>query len=180
MPIPPPMENDGKYVVSLGKLVKWMAEKAEGVGVDIFCEFPASEALIEGERVNGVRTGDRGIGREGGRKANFEPGVDIVSRVTVLGEGPRGTLAHEIGRRFALDEGCNPQVYSIGIKEVWELPPGRIQPGQVAHTMGWPLGMNNFGGGFLYGMQDDLLISAWWSAWTTRIPTSIRTWSSSG
>jgi electron-transferring-flavoprotein dehydrogenase len=158
LPIPPPLENEGKYVASLGKLLRWLAGKAEEVGVDVFCEFPAAEALLDGERVVGVRTGDRGISHEGARKANFEPGVDVLSRVVVLGEGPRGTLAGQLGARLGLDEGANPQVYAIGLKEVWELPAGRVRPGQVAHTMGWPLDLGTFGGGFLYGMQDDLLI----------------------
>ena len=158
MPIPPPLENEGKYVASLGKLLKWMAPKVEAVGVDIFCEFPASEVLLGGDRVVGVRTADRGVAHDGTRKANYEPGVDIASRVTVLGEGPRGTLAKQLNERFALDRDANPQVYSIGLKEVWELPEGRVTPGEVTHTMGWPLDLETFGGGFLYGMQDDQLI----------------------
>ena len=158
MPIPPPLENEGKYVASIGKLLKWMASRAEDVGVDIFCEFPASQALIEDNRMVGARTGDRGISHEGEKKANYEPGVDIISRVTVLGEGPRGTLSRQLNERFVLDEGRNPQIYTLGIKEVWELPEGRVRPGQVTHTMGWPLDMHTFGGGFLYGMRNDLLI----------------------
>ncbi len=146
MPIPPMMENDGKYVASLGKLTKWMAAKAEEVGVDVFCEFPGSEVLLEGDQVVGVRTGDRGIGHDGQQKANYEPGVDILSRVTVLGEGPRGTLSEQLNKRLALDAEANPQVYAIGIKEVWELPSGRVEPGQVAHTMGWPLDRHTFEG----------------------------------
>ncbi len=158
MPIPPPMENEGKYVCSLGKLVKWMAARVEAAGVDVFCEFPASELLWDGDRVAGVRTGDRGRDREGKPKANFEPGVDVRSRVVVLGEGPRGTLAGQIEKRLDLTAGRNPQTYAIGIKEVWELPPGRIEPGEVIHTMGWPLDLGTFGGGFIYGMEHDLLI----------------------
>ncbi len=158
LPIPPPLENEGKHVVSLGKLVRWMADRLEQAGVDVFCEFPADELLWEGERVVGVRTADRGRARDGSPKANFEPGVDIRSRVVVLGEGPRGTLAKTLEERLGLTAGRNPQTYSIGIKEVWELPPGRLEPGEVIHTMGWPLGLGTFGGGFLYGMRDDLAI----------------------
>ena len=158
MPIPPPLENDGKYVASLGKLLKWMAPKAERAGVDIFCEFPAAEVLLEGDRVVGVRTSDRGVGHDGQRKANFEAGVDIRSRVVVLGEGPRGTLAQQLNQRLSLDADRNPQVYALGIKEVWELPEGRVEPGAIAHTMGWPLDRHTYGGGFLYGMKNDLLI----------------------
>ena len=158
LPIPPPMENEGKYVCSLGRLVKWMAGKVEEAGVDIFCEFPATELLWDGDRVAGVRTGDRGLDHEGRPKANYEPGVDIRARVVVLGEGPRGTLAKTLEDRLGLNAGKNPQTYAIGIKEVWELPGGRIEPGEVIHTMGWPLDMGTYGGGFIYGMRDDLLI----------------------
>ncbi len=158
LPIPPPLENEGKYVASLGKLLKWLAPRVEALGVDIFCEFPAARAVIEDGRVAGVVTGDKGVGHDGGKKANYEPGVEIRSQVVVLGEGPRGTLTGQLERAFDLTAGKNPQVYSIGLKEVWELPPGRVAPGEVVHTMGWPLDRHTFGGGFLYGMQDDLLI----------------------
>ncbi|MBT8491606.1 MAG: NAD(P)/FAD-dependent oxidoreductase, partial [Deltaproteobacteria bacterium] len=161
MPIPPPLENDGKYVASLGKLAKWMAAKCEDAGVDIFCEFPAAEVLADEKsgRVTGVRTGDRGIGHDGKRKANFEPGVDIMTRALILAEGARGTLAKRLEKKHDLTAGKNPQVYAIGVKEVWELPPGRIEPGEIAHTMGWPLDSSTYGGGFVYGMKDDLLIA---------------------
>jgi len=158
LPIPPPLDNHGNRVASLGKLLKWMAPKVEAAGVDVFCEFPAAEALVENGRVVGVRTGDRGIAHDGSRKANFEPGIDIRTQAVVLGEGPHGTLVKQLDSRFDLHAGKNPQVYSIGIKEVWELPPGRIAPGTVIHTMGWPLGSGTFGGGFLYAMEGDLLI----------------------
>jgi electron-transferring-flavoprotein dehydrogenase len=164
LPEPPQLKNHGNYVASLGKVVKWMAKEVEALGVDIFCEFPGRELLYDdsaegqGRRVAGVRTGDKGIGKDGRRKANFEPGVDIRSQMTVLGEGPRGTLAKQLDTRFGLSEGKNPQVYAIGIKEVWELPQGRFAPGDIWHTMGWPLWPDHFGGGFIYGMQDNLLI----------------------
>ena len=157
--IPPPLQNHGKYVASLGKLCKWMAPKVEAAGVDVFTEFPAALALIDNGSVVGVRTGDKGIDKHGKPKANFEPGVDVRARVTVLGEGPRGTLAKQLEDAFKLQEGRNPQIYAIGLKEVWEVPPGRVKPGMVIHTMGWPLGTENFGGGFLYGMQNDQLIA---------------------
>jgi electron-transferring-flavoprotein dehydrogenase len=156
--LPPALRNHGNYVASLGKLVQWMAAKAEEAGVDVFPEFPATLALLEDGRVVGVRTGDRGIDREGKKKANYEPGIDIRSQVTLLGEGPRGTLAKQLDTAFQLSAGRNPQVYSIGIKEIWELPEGRVEPGMVTHTMGWPLGTQTFGGSFLYGMQGDQLI----------------------
>jgi electron-transferring-flavoprotein dehydrogenase len=156
--LPPAFHNHGNYVCSLGKLVKWMAPQVEEAGVDIFTEFAASEALIEGGRVLGVRTGDRGIDHQGNPKANFEPGMDIHTRVTVLGEGPRGTLAKQLEEKLDLGAGQNPQIYAIGIKEIWEVPDGRIEPGEVIHTMGWPLDTKTFGGGFLYGMQDSQFI----------------------
>ncbi|MCB1055226.1 MAG: electron transfer flavoprotein-ubiquinone oxidoreductase [Acidobacteria bacterium] len=158
MPIPPMMVNRGKYVGSLGKLLKWMEPKLEEAGINIFCEFPATEVLLDGERVLGVRTGDRGLDEHGKPKANHEPGVDIHSQVVVLGEGVRGTLAKQLEETLRLREGRNPQLYAIGIKEVWEVPAGRIQPGKVIHSMNWPLGFDTFGGGFIYGMQDDQVI----------------------
>ena len=158
MPIPPMLNNKGKYVLSLGKLLKWMEPKLEELGVNVFCEFPATEALVENGRVIGVRTGDRGVDHHGKHKRNYEPGADVHSKVVVLGEGPRGTLTKQLESQFDLCAGSNPQIYAIGIKEVWELPPGRVQPGEVIHTMSWPLGFDTFGGGFIYGMQDNQLI----------------------
>jgi len=158
LPIPPMLDNEGKWVASLGKLVKWMAAKVEAEGVDVFAGFPGRSLLLDGQRVAGVRTGDRGLDKQGEKKANYEPGIDICTKVVVLGEGPRGTLTGQLERSHGLAAGRNPQVYAIGIKEVWEIPGGRVSPGDVAHTMGWPLGLHTFGGGFLYGMRDDLLI----------------------
>jgi electron-transferring-flavoprotein dehydrogenase len=156
--LPPQMRNQGKFVASLGKLVKWLAKEAEALGVDVFAEFPGRDLLYDGERVTGVRTGDRGLDRQGRRKANFEPGVDVVAQITLLGEGPRGTLAKQLEAKLALSKDANPQVYALGIKEVWELPKGRFAAGEIAHTLGWPLWPDLFGGGFVYGMQDDLTI----------------------
>jgi electron-transferring-flavoprotein dehydrogenase len=158
LPIPPPLENEGNYVTSVGKLAKWLAAKVEAAGVHIFYETPAARVLVEDGRVVGVRTGDKGISRGGDRKANYEPGVDVRAKVTVLGEGPRGTLAKQLDETLGLSAGKNPQLYALGIKEVWDLPPGRIEPGQVIHTLGWPLDGSTFGGGFLYGMQNHQLI----------------------
>ncbi|MCB1035386.1 MAG: NAD(P)/FAD-dependent oxidoreductase, partial [Acidobacteria bacterium] len=158
MPIPPMLKNVGKQVASLGKLLKWMEPQLEEVGVDLFCEFPGAEMLLDGDKVIGVRTGDRGIDHHGKPKANYEPGVDVHAQVVVLGEGPRGTLAKQLEGQLGLAEGKNPQIYAIGVKEVWDLPPGRIQAGDVIHSMNWPLGFDTFGGGFIYGMKDDQLI----------------------
>ena len=155
--IPPPLNNHGKYVVSLNKLIRWLGPVVEEAGVDIFPEFPGDQVLLEGQRVIGVRTGDKGIGRDGQPKGNFEPGVDIHAKVTVFGEGSRGSLVKKLVEKLKLDEGRNPQVYAAGVKEIWELPKGRVKPGWVMHTLGYPLPSDTFGGGFIYGMQNDLL-----------------------
>jgi electron-transferring-flavoprotein dehydrogenase len=156
--VPPTLANHGCHVAALGKLVKWLGKEVEALGIDLFCEFPGREIRLDGERVVGVVTGDRGRDKEGRPKANYEPGVEIRAGITLLGEGPRGTLAKQLDRRLALSRDANPQVYALGLKEVWQLPAGRVKPGDVIHTMGWPLGFELFGGGFVYGMQDDLLI----------------------
>jgi electron-transferring-flavoprotein dehydrogenase len=155
---PPTLANHGCHVAALGKLVKWLGKELEALGIDLFCEFPGREILLDGERVTGVVTGDRGLDKEARPKANFEPGVEIRAGITLLGEGPRGTLAKQLDRQLGLSRDANPQVYAIGLKEVWQMPTGRVKAGDVIHTMGWPLGFELFGGGFVYGMQDDLLI----------------------
>jgi electron-transferring-flavoprotein dehydrogenase len=155
--IPPPLRNHGNYIASLGKMVRWMAARAEAAGIDLFPGFAATAPLIEGDAMVGVRTGDKGIDRNGNRRPNFEPGIDIRARVTLLCEGPRGTLTKVLVDRFKLDEGRHPQVYAVGIKEVWECPKGSLTPGRVTHTMGYPLDRETYGGSFIYHMADDLL-----------------------
>jgi electron-transferring-flavoprotein dehydrogenase len=158
MPIlPPPLRNHGNYVVSLNKLVRWLGEKCEDAGVNIFPEFPGAEMLYDGDAVIGVRTGDKGIDKTGKAKPNFEPGVDIAARVTVLGEGVRGSLAKQMIDRLKLDRDSDPQVYSVGIKELWEMPDDRFAPGSVIHTIGWPLDSHTFGGSWVYGMRDRII-----------------------
>jgi electron-transferring-flavoprotein dehydrogenase len=152
--LPPPLRNHGNYVVSLNRLVRWLADKCEAAGINIFPEFPGAEVLYEGSTVIGVRTGDKGIDKTGKAKPNFEPGVDIHARVTVLGEGVRGSLTKRMVRQLKLDEGRDPQVYSVGIKELWEVPDDRFPPGSVIHTLGWPLDSHTFGGSWIYGMRD--------------------------
>jgi electron-transferring-flavoprotein dehydrogenase len=154
---PPPLRNHGNYVVSLAKLLRWLAPICEEAGVNVFPEFPGVDLLVEGEQVVGVRTGDKGIDRHGRPKANFEPGVDLKARVVVLGEGPRGTLTKQACARLGLDTESDPQVYALGVKEVWELPEERLEAGTVLHTLGWPLPDEVFGGGFIYMMRDRLL-----------------------
>ena len=160
LPVPPPLVNKGKYVVSLGKLLKWLAPKVEEKGVDILCEFPASEILVDEDtkKVIGVRTGDKGIGHDGKPRPSHEPGVDIHAQAVVLGEGPRGTLTLQLEKKFDLMAGKNPMVYGVGLKEIWEVPEGRMAPGDVIHTLGWPLDSETYGGSFIYGMKDNQII----------------------
>ena len=142
-------------MISLNQLVKWLAQQAEARGIDLLAGFPGAEMLYEGDRVVGVRTGDKGIDKHGKRKPNFEPGVDLRAKVTILAEGARGSLTKQLVPRLKLDEGKFPMVYSIGVKELWEVPKGRLAKGAVIHTMGFPLDSRTFGGGFIYGFTDE-------------------------
>jgi len=155
---PPPLNNHGYYIVSLNRLTAWLGEQCEAAGVNIFPEFPGAEMLFgENDRVVGVRTGDKGIDKEGKQKSNYEPGVDLLAKVTVLGEGVRGSLTKKLVQRLGLDEGREPQVYSLGVKELWELPDGRYPAGRVTHTLGFPSDQWTYGGGWIYGMQNRIL-----------------------
>ncbi len=153
--IPPPLNNHGNYVVSLSRLTEWLGNIVEESGVDIFPDFAGTEVLYEGNRVIGVRTGDKGIDPNGHKKGNFEPGIDLHAKVTVFGEGSRGSLTKTLINRFNLEEGKNPQSHVVGVKEVWEIPEGRMQPGDVIHTMGYPHKSHTYGGGFIYGMKNN-------------------------
>jgi len=154
---PPPLNNHGNLVISMAKMNQWLASLAEENGVYLFPGFAGVELLYEGDRVVGVRTGDKGVGPDGQKKPNYEPGADILARVVVLGEGSRGSLTKEIIKRFGLDRGKNPPSFEVGVKEVWEIPAGRVEPGEVIHTLGYPLKSDTFGGGFIYGMKDNLV-----------------------
>src|SRR3954454_23392521 len=151
---PPPLQNHGNYIISLNRFVKWLGGLVEAAGIDIFTGFPAVEPLYDGDRVIGVRTGDKGIGKHGEQKATFEGGVDIRAKVTILTDGARGNLTKAVVRRLALDDGRQPQLYALGIKELWEIPAGRLPVGTVIHTMGYPLRMEEFGGAFIYAMPE--------------------------
>ena len=156
--VPPPLNNHGCYIVSLNKLVKWLGAMAEASGIDMmFPEFPGASLLYEGEKIVGVTTGDKGLDQAGERKSNFEPGVDIRAKVTVLGEGTRGSLTKGLVNKLGLQKSPNPQVYTVGVKEVWQLPEGTVHAGEVIHTMGYPLTKDCFGGAFIYGMENNLL-----------------------
>ncbi|HEX2123393.1 MAG TPA: NAD(P)/FAD-dependent oxidoreductase, partial [Thermoanaerobaculia bacterium] len=155
--MPPPLRNHGNYVISLGEMCRWLAPIVGEMGVDLFAEFAAARVLVEDGRVVGVRTGDKGIDKNGQPKPNFEPGVDIRAKITILAEGPRGTLTRQLAGLFDLYAGKHPQVYSLGVKELWQLPDDRYPAGSVIHTMGYPLDMDTFGGAFIYGMKERIV-----------------------
>ncbi|MET0249742.1 MAG: electron transfer flavoprotein-ubiquinone oxidoreductase [Sphingobium sp.] len=144
------MHNKGTFTGSLGNLCRWLAEQAEGLGVEIFPGFAAAEILYnEDGSVKGVATGDMGIDREGNRKGDYQPGLELHAKYTFFAEGARGHLTKIMKRQFALDAECEPQVYGLGMKELWDIDPAKHKPGLVVHTQGWPLS-DAYGGGFLY------------------------------
>ena len=151
---PPPLANHGNYVVSLNKMVKWLGGMVEKTGVNVFTQFAAASPIIEKGGLAGVITDDKGVDKNGKPKDNFTPGYELRARVTVLAEGPRGSITKKVVPALHLDN-INAQEYSIGIKELWEVQPGRIATGFVAHTMGWPVDSNMYGGGWMYGMRDN-------------------------
>ena len=151
---PPPLRNHGNYIVSVSKLAKWLGGLVEQAGVNVFTQFAGAQLIYEGEAVAGVITEDKGRDKDGKPKDNFTPGYELRAKITVLAEGPRGSLTKHLVADKNLG-GLNPQVYSIGVKELWEVPPGRITPGWVAHTLGWPLDSSMYGGGWIYGMQNN-------------------------
>jgi len=152
--IPAPLQNHGNYVISLNKFTRWFGEQVEESGVDIFAGFAGAELLIEGDTVVGVRTGDKGIDKLGHPKGNFELGIDVRAKITILAEGARGSLTKQLIRKFNLDKERNPQVFAVGVKEVWDVPKEENNRGRVIHTMGWPLRNEEFGGGFIYNMAE--------------------------
>jgi electron-transferring-flavoprotein dehydrogenase len=154
---PPPMRDHGNYVISLNRFAKWMGEKVEATGITIFTGFAGAELLVEGDRVVGVRTDDKGVDKTGQQKGNFEPGYDLKAKVVVLAEGTRGSLTKQLVGRFQLDKDRNPQTYGVGVKELWEVPAGRIVPGEVIYTMGWPLTSREYGGAWIYGGKDNVV-----------------------
>ncbi len=153
--VPPEMNNMGKPIISLGRFCEWLAEKAEEMGVMIFPGFAGDQILWDGDTVIGVRTGDKGVGPDGQPRDNFEPGMDLTSPVTIIGEGPRGHLARQVIHKRKLDAGKNPMVYEIGCKEILELPAGSVKESFAVHGLGYPLDMKTFGGWFMYSMGGD-------------------------
>jgi electron-transferring-flavoprotein dehydrogenase len=155
LPTPPQMHNKGNYIISLGNLCRWLAQQAEGLGVEIYPGFAAAEVLYDDfGRVRGVATGNMGVGKDGEPTANFTPGVELHGKFTLLAEGCRGSLTKQVTERYQLRLGADPQTYGIGLKELWEIEPAKHQPGKIVHTVGWPLTSDVYGGSFLYHLEN--------------------------
>ena len=158
---PPPLRDHGNYVISLNRFVKWLGGKVEESGITIFTGFAGSELLFDadkdGGRVSGVLTDDKGVDKQNRPKSNFEPGYKLQAKITILAEGTRGSLTKQLITRCALDHDRNLQTYGQGIKELWEVPAGRIAPGEVIYTMGWPLTTKEYGGAWIYGSKDNVV-----------------------
>ena len=156
LPIPPSLENGGNFIISLGNLCRWLAKQAEALGVEIYPGFAAAEVLYdESGAVRGVATGDMGVARDGTHTDNYQPGVELHAQQTVIAEGCRGSLSKELIARFKLAADSEPQVYGLGIKELWEIDPALHHQGRVIHTLGWPMDAATYGGGFLYHLEDN-------------------------
>ncbi|MEL6752179.1 MAG: NAD(P)/FAD-dependent oxidoreductase, partial [Pseudomonadota bacterium] len=154
--MPPLMNNHGNFIVSLGNVCRWLAEKAEALGVEVFPGFAASEVLYnEAGAVIGVATGDMGIQRDGTPGPNFERGVELHGKYTLIGEGARGSLAKRIIKRYELNAKSSPQKYGLGFKELWQIDPAKHDAGKVLHSLGWPLKNNQDGGSFIYHIEDN-------------------------
>ena len=156
--LPKCFHNEGNYIISLGNFTRWLAQQAEGLGVEIFAGFPAAEVLYnDNGSVKGVATGNLGLGKDGEPTENFQLGMELHAKYTIFAEGSRGQLGRQLIDRFKLDAGQDPQSYSIGIKELWEIDPARHQPGLALHSAGWPLDNDTYGGSFLYHMENNLV-----------------------
>lgn len=154
--LPQCSQNHGNYIISLGALTRWLAGQAEALGVEIFPGFAAAQVLYDDKgAVTGVATGNMGVEKSGEPGPNFQIGMELLGKYTVFAEGSRGHLGKQLIAKFKLDEGCDPQSYGIGIKEVWEVDPARHEPGLVLHTAGWPMDDATYGGSFLYHMEDN-------------------------
>ena len=151
----PYMSNSGNYAASLGQICRYLAVKAEEKGVEIYTGFAIDELLYKEGKVAGAKTKDTGLDHHGNQLENFQAGTRIEARITILAEGTRGSLTKTLIKKFNLDYGRNEQVYSLGCKEVWSVPEGNIKAGQIYHTMGFPLDNDEFGGGFIYGLNDN-------------------------
>jgi electron-transferring-flavoprotein dehydrogenase len=161
--VPPPLRDHGNYVISLNKFAKWMGQKVEEAGITVFTGFAGSELLWADDSrdpetacVKGVLTDDKGVDKEGQPKGNFEPGYELRAKVTILAEGTRGSLAKELIGRLGLEDPEHAQTYGVGIKELWEIPAGRVAKGEVVYTLGYPLTSREYGGAWIYGITDTL------------------------
>ena len=152
--LPACFQNHGNYIVSLGNVCRWLAKQAESAGVEIFPGFAAAEVLYDGQVVKGVATGDLGINRRGEKTDAYQEGMELHGKYTFFAEGCRGHLGKQLEEKYRLREGADPQVYGIGLKELWEVPAERHQPGLVMHTAGWPLDASTYGGSFLYHLEN--------------------------
>lgn len=153
--VPKNMHNHGNYIISLGNLCRWLAEQAEGMGVEVYPGFAAAETIIEDGQVKGIITGDMGVARDGSEKDGYMPGMELRAKYTLFTEGCRGHLGKQLIRDFKLDEGKDPQHYGLGIKELWDIDPAKHEPGLVVHTTGWPLTESgSTGGSFLYHLEN--------------------------
>ena len=159
--VPPPLRDHGNYVISINKFVKWLGQKVEEAGITVFTGFAGSELLFEDDsrdpelaRVTGVRTDDKGVDKQGQPKANFEPGYDLRAKITILAEGTRGNCAKQLIERLELEDSYHAQTYGVGIKELWEIPAGRVAKGEVIYTLGYPLTTREYGGAWIYGISE--------------------------
>ncbi len=148
--LPKCFHNEGNYIISLGEVCRWLGQQAEALGVEVYAGFAAADILYEGGRVAGVITGDVGVLKDGTPGPNYQPGIALRAKYTLFAEGCRGHLGKRLEQRFSLRAGADPQVYGIGIKELWQVAPERHQKGLVMHTAGWPLANDTYGGGFCY------------------------------
>ena len=156
LPTPPQMKNHGNYIISLGAFCRWLGTKAEELGVEIYPGFAASEILIDTDnKVYGIATGDMGLDVDGNPTDTYEPGVELHSKFTLFGEGCRGSLAKILMEKYNLEENSDPQTYAVGIKELWEISSDQHKPGQITHTIGWPLDQNTYGGSFVYHLENN-------------------------
>ncbi len=151
----PYMNNTGNYTASLGQICRFLAKKAEEKGVEIYTGFSVSKILYENGKVTGAKTIDTGVDHNGKQQENFQPGTRIEAKLTIFAEGTRGSLAKQLIKKYDLEKDKNCQMYSLGVKELWSVPEGNIKPGEVYHTMGYPLNLKEFGGGFVYGLNDN-------------------------
>jgi len=155
LPTPPSMRNHGNYIISLGNFCRWLGKQAEELGVQIFAGFPAAEVIIEDGVTKGIITGDFGIAKNGEKTANYQPGIEVRAPITLFAEGCRGSLSQKLMETYQLRAQCDPQTYGLGIKELWEIPAENHNAGEVFHSVGWPLDLDTYGGGFLYHLENN-------------------------